>query len=54
MNNADRQVLKEEITQRLKKNLIEILQKHEIKQQLTNKIVSEIIILSVLAIDNNL
>lgn len=54
MDNAIKQGIKEEITQKVKKDLKEILQKYELKQQFINKLVSEITILSILAIDNHL
>jgi len=54
MDNAKKQDLKEEITTKLKKDLKEIFKKYELKQQVINKIISEITILSILAIDNNL
>jgi len=53
MDNAKKQDLKEEITTKLKKDLKEIFKKYELKQQVINKIISEITILSILAIDNN-
>lgn len=54
MDNDIRQEIKEEVTEKLKKDLKEIFQKYDINQQLINKIVSEITILSILAIDNNI
>ena len=54
MDNAKKQDLKEEITTKLKKDLKEIFKKYELKQQVINKIISEITVLSILAIDNNL
>ena len=54
MENSIKQAIKEEITNKLKKELTTILQKYEIKQQVTNKIVGEISVLSILAVDNHI
>ncbi len=54
MENSMKQEIKEEIANELKKVLTTILKKYGIKQQLINKIVSEIFVLSILAIDNHI
>ena len=54
MENSIKQAIKEEITNKLKNELTTILKKHEVKQQLISKIVGEISVLSILAIDNHL
>ena len=54
MNNATKQEIKEEIIKKLKKDLTEVLQKYEIKQQLANRITSDITILTILSLDKHL
>ena len=54
MENSLKQEIKEEITNKLRKELTTILQKYKIKQQLANRIISDITILTILSLDNHL